>query len=56
MGRFICYNCDATFDEPQRVEESRGEFWGMPAYETMYLCPACGSSEFDEQEEEDGEE
>lgn len=45
--RYKCYDCKREFDEPKRVEESRGEFWGMPAYETMYYCPYCGG-DFDE--------
>jgi len=30
-------------EELRKVRESRGEFWGMPAYETMSYCPCCGS-------------
>jgi len=59
LERFICHNCGETFDEPKIVYESRGEFWGTPAYEPMAYCPACGSDEFDEREDEeekDGEE
>ena len=57
MDRFVCTECGATFDEPRAVEESRGEFWGFPAYETMYYCPFCGgdfvkNEEFDEEDEE----
>lgn len=49
MG-FRCYNCKELFDYPKRVPESRGEFWGMPAYEDMYYCPRCGSDDWDEEE------
>ena len=35
------------------VEESRGEFWGAPAYERMSYCPVCGSDCLDEYKEED---
>lgn len=48
VGIYRCNDCNQTFDEPQAVEESRGEFWGMSAYETMYYCPYCGSEDFDE--------
>lgn len=53
--RFFCNDCENGFDEYDEVEEDRGEFWGMPAYETMYYCPFCGSEDFDEVEEEDEE-
>ena len=45
-----CYDCGTTFDFPQTAEDYRGEFWGMPAYETISFCPACGSEDYDEQE------
>ena len=53
--RFRC-ECGCEFDEPEAVQESRGEFWGMPAYETMYYCPACGDTCFDEITDDDEEE
>lgn len=56
-----CAECGwtGTFEELRPVEEFRGEFWGMPAYEMMYYCPACGSDEVDDyipgqEDEEDG--
>lgn len=49
---FICNDCGALFGEPKAVQEDRGEFWGMPACETMYYCPHCGSDDFEEYEEE----
>ena len=45
---FKCRDCGAYFQECEEVSESRGEFWGMPAYETMCYCPECGSDDFDE--------
>lgn len=47
---FMCYDCKEVFDEPKKVQESRGEFWGMPAFETMYYCPCCGSEAIDEED------
>lgn len=47
---FMCYECQQEFDKPKYVQESRGEFWGMPAFETMSYCPFCGSEAFDEKE------
>ena len=52
--------CDCSWigepEELKAVDESRGEFWGMPAYETMYYCPECGSDCVDDYNEEEEEE
>lgn len=53
--RFRCMECGRTFDEPKRVQESRGEFWGVPCYETMRYCPFC-MGDFEENTEEEEEE
>lgn len=46
MQIFKCNDCGTIFDSPRCVSESRGEFWGMPAYEDMYYCPHCGGEDF----------
>lgn len=46
MSDFYICECGAVFEEPARREESRGEFWGVPCSETVYLCPTCGSDVF----------
>lgn len=53
-----CCDCGwiGTGDELKAVEESRGEFWGTPAYETMYYCPCCGSDDIEDDYEPDEEE
>lgn len=51
---YVC-ECGAVFHEPKAVEESRGEFWGMPCSETMYYCPVCGDDCFDEEEVDEDE-
>lgn len=56
--RYKCYECGKQFDEYKTVWESRGEFWGVPAYEPMDVCPYCGgdfeeTSIVDDEEEED---
>ena len=47
---FKCNSCGKIFDEPYNysVEESRGEYWGIPCTETMYYseCPHCGEDDF----------
>lgn len=45
---FYCNHCKSVFDEPKEELESRGEFWGAPAYESMYYCPCCGDDDYDE--------
>ena len=52
---YKCEDCGCIFSTPKRVEEDRGEFWGMPAYEAMYYCPRCGSDAFHDLREEDEE-
>ena len=54
--QFVCHSCGNGFDEPEKVQEDRGEFWGMPAYEEMWYCPCCGSEDFDEIQDSDFEE
>ena len=46
----MLYKCECghIFSYPKVVEESRGECFGFPAYETMYYCPKCGDDCFDE--------
>jgi methionyl-tRNA synthetase len=40
----ICLECWKVFadDEVAHWEEQVGEYWGVPAYETVYGCPHCG--------------
>lgn len=38
---YVCNDCGIKFDEPAQWQESRGEYWGTPAYETTYGCPIC---------------
>ena len=40
---YKCTDCGAIFGENEIAvwEESRGEFWGDPCYETMSGCPKC---------------
>ena len=41
---YKCIECGHIFEEGEQKQwtESRGEFWGMPASETMTGCPYCG--------------
>lgn len=59
MSKYLCWECKSEIqgDDLKAVEESRGEFWGTPCYETMYVCPNCGSDDLEEiYEDEDDDE
>lgn len=54
---YKCNCCGREFDEPDSYEENMGDFHGMPAYQTFYICPYCKDDDFEEVEEvEEGEE
>lgn len=44
---FKCGDCGETFIKPRIQRESRGKYWGMPAYEDVATCPYCGSEFID---------
>lgn len=44
MRQFRCYKCGQLFDWPKIVKESRGEYWGFPAYEDTAYSPCCMDS------------
>jgi hypothetical protein len=50
-----CYDCGRVFEESElkAVNESRGEFWGAPCYETMYYCPFCGGDSIEDYKEDE---
>ena len=50
---YKCLDCGRVFEEPASWDESRGEFWGMPAYETVSGCPYCNSGDYEEYTEDD---
>ena len=49
MKLYKCCECGHVFegDEVAVWTESRGEFWGFPAYEEMTGCPRC-KGDYDE--------
>lgn len=49
-----CLECGGEFDEPRDRREYRGEHFGFPAYETVYVCPYCGG-DYEEIDERVGE-
>ena len=51
----ICNDCEKVFDaeEMETIFESRGEYWGFPAYEEIGLCPFCHSDDIGEYEGDD---
>lgn len=41
--KFVCLECGCIFDEDEIAvwQEDRGEFWGIPCFETVSGCPVC---------------
>lgn len=39
--KFKCEKCGRFFESPKEVKESRGEFWGEPAFKRWYYSPCC---------------
>lgn len=50
-----CEECGLIFDEEELASwnENRGEFWGMPCFETLQGCPNCFSGAVSEYHGED---
>ena len=40
---YKCIDCGHIFEEGEQatIQDDRGEFWGMPCSETLYVCPIC---------------
>lgn len=38
---FVCIECQTIFEDPIKIEEDRGEYFGFPAHEDFYVCPKC---------------
>ena len=53
MLKFICCRCNAVFDPEDADSRSEcvGEFWGSPAYDTIDMCPECGSDDLEDLEQ-----
>lgn len=51
-----CNECGHEFYSPKIEYESRGEYWGVPAYEPVGYCPNCDGDDFEEVEYEEDEE
>lgn len=56
--RYICRDCEEIFYEEDAgsYQESRGEFWGAPCWESLMCCPYCKSDDIEEYQEEEEEE
>ena len=53
---FRCNDCGHEFEIPDTEREYRGEFWGVPAFENVAVCPMCRSDDFEEINESEDEE
>lgn len=45
---YRCNDCGHEFSRLKAIEEPRGEYWGVPCSETLYVCPNCGGDDIDE--------
>jgi Zn finger protein HypA/HybF involved in hydrogenase expression len=52
---FICNDCTGVFEYPKLYIECIGECWGTTVYETLPICPYCGSDDIDVDEYQEGE-
>lgn len=53
--KFYCIDCGKYIDGAENlkyVNESRGEFWGSPCYETMCYCPYCDGDVISEEDDD----
>lgn len=53
---YRCGECGREFYEPGSYEDYRGEYWGMPCWETIPCCPHCDSDDFEEIKDDEEEE
>lgn len=56
-NKIRCCHCNIILDEEEliTIEDYRGEFWGVPAYETISVCPYCRMDDLEDVEEEEEE-
>lgn len=52
---YRCRDCYNEFEEPKLTRDPVGEYHGQTAYEDWYVCPHCGSDDYEEIREEDAE-
>ena len=50
IEKYRCCRSGMIFnkDEAECGQEYRGEFWGMPAYENVDICPECNSDDLED--------
>ena len=51
--KFRCQCCGRSFEDPATYRERVGEYMGTPAYEVFEVCPFCGDSWFEEEDDDD---
>lgn len=56
VKQYKCEDCGLVTNELETYRENIGECFGFPAYETVYLCPHCGSIDLKEYYESEDEE
>lgn len=53
---YRCRDCYREFDEPKVIHDAIGEYHGQTAYQYWYVCPHCGSDDYEELLREEDEE
>ena len=48
---FRCESCNQIFEDPQESWEKMGEHHGQPAWEPVQMCPFCGSTDFNPEQD-----
>ena len=48
---YRCEVCGCEFDDPKVAYETHG--LDHPPYEKIYLCPSCGSEDYEEVEDDE---
>lgn len=52
---YRCEECGKLFMRPRFEEECVGEYWGVPAYQTVALSPCCGDNFYEVDDDAEGE-
>lgn len=50
--KYLCLRCGKTFDYFARIDRPLGKCGEVVAFETISVCPFCGSEDYEDEEEE----
>lgn len=49
---YRCNDCEQEFEEPKQITDWV-EFWGQNVPMYSYVCPFCGSDDYEEKDDEE---